>query len=138
MNQLPDLKQTEIPIESESDIIEVRQFVRQLAQTSGFDSFSLAALITAASELSRNVWTHAGSGRALISMVSHLSRQGMRLEFIDEGPGILDLDSAMAGGRSTKNSLGLGLSGTKRLVDDFQIESKPGQGTRVVVQKWKT
>jgi serine/threonine-protein kinase RsbT len=127
----------EIRIDREADIVAVRQRVRELAKEYHFDQFEVAALTAAASELSRNVWVHAKSGVAHISVLHNGRRVGMELEFVDHGPGIADLNRVLAGGFSTSKSLGLGLSGTKRLVDDFSIDSEPGRGTKVVVRKWK-
>lgn len=126
----------EIRIEKEADIIAVRQLVRELTKEYRFDQFASAALTTAASELSRNVWVHAQSGLARIGVVRG-DRIGLELSFVDQGPGIADLQRALAGGFSTANSLGLGLSGTKRLVDEFHIETQSGLGTTVVIRKWK-
>src|SRR5438094_3617927 len=126
-----------ISIEREADIVAVRQQARELAKELRFDQFAVAALTTAASELSRNVWVHAQKGLARISVLRNGARVGLELEFVDHGPGIADLNRALAGGFSTANSLGLGLSGTKRLVDEFNIESEPGRGTRIVIRKWK-
>ena len=127
----------EIRIDKEADIVEVRQRVRELAKNCGFDQFAVAALTTAASELSRNVWVHAQKGTARIAVLRSGRRIGVELEFVDHGPGIADLDRALAGGFSTANSLGLGLSGTRRLVDEFNIDTEAGRGTKVVVRKWK-
>jgi serine/threonine-protein kinase RsbT len=132
-----DLPGWEIRIDKEADIVEVRQRVRELAKQHGFDQFAVAALTTAASELSRNVWVHAQKGVARISVLRDRSRVGLELDFIDHGPGIADLNRALAGGFSTAKSLGLGLSGTKRLVDEFSIDTEAGRGTRVVIRKWK-
>lgn len=126
----------EIRIEKESDIIAVRQLVRELTKEYKFDQFAMAALTTAASELSRNVWVHAKSGVARVGVLRG-DRIGVELSFEDKGPGIADLQRAMAGGYSTANSLGLGLSGTRRLVDEFHIETEPGVGTTIVIRKWK-
>ena len=126
----------EIRIEKEADIIAVRQLVRELSKAHKFDQFATAALTTAASELSRNVWVHAKSGLARVQVLRH-DRIGIELLFVDQGPGIKDLERALAGGYSTANSLGLGLSGTKRLVDEFHIETKAGLGTTIVICKWK-
>jgi serine/threonine-protein kinase RsbT len=115
----------------------VRQLVRDLAKTYQFDQFAIAALTTAASELSRNVWVHARSGLARILVLGSDRKIGLELEFVDHGPGIADLARALAGGFSTANSLGLGLSGTRRLVDEFHIDTEPGRGTRIVIRKWK-
>ena len=127
----------EIRIDKEADIVEVRQRVRDLAKEYRFDQFAVAALTTAASELSRNVWVHAQKGIARIAVLRSGNRVGLGLEFVDHGPGIADLNRALAGGFSTSKSLGLGLSGTKRLVDEFSIDTEPGRGTKVVIRKWK-
>jgi serine/threonine-protein kinase RsbT len=132
-----DIPVWEIRIDKEADIVEVRQRVRELAKQQGFDQFAVAALTTAASELSRNVWVHAQKGVARIAVLRDRARVGLELDFVDQGPGIADLDRALAGGFSTAKSLGLGLSGTKRLVDEFNIDTEPGRGTRVVIRKWK-
>jgi serine/threonine-protein kinase RsbT len=127
----------EIRIDKEADIVAVRQQVRELAKEYRFDQFAVAALTTAASELSRNVWVHAHQGVSRIRVLRNGNKVGLELEFVDHGPGIADLDRALAGGFSTARSLGLGLSGTRRLVDDFKIDTAPGQGTKVVIRKWK-
>lgn len=127
----------EIRIDKEADIVEVRQRARQLAKDLGFDQFAVAALTTAASELSRNVWVHAQKGIALISVLHNGRQIGIELEFVDQGPGIADLNRALAGGFSTAKSLGLGLSGTRRLVDDFNVDTALGRGTTIVIRKWK-
>lgn len=125
-----------LPIDREDHIAEVRRVVKGIAQSRGFDAFATAAITTAASELARNVWTHARRGEVVCEVVSDGRRSGVRLEFRDEGPGISDLDRALRGGHSTARSLGLGLSGSRRLVDEFRIESTPGKGTVVQVVKW--
>jgi serine/threonine-protein kinase RsbT len=127
----------DIRIEKEVDIVAVRQLVRDLTKAHQFDQFAIAALTTAASELSRNVWVHAKSGSARIIVLENGKNVGIELQFNDQGPGIADLNRALAGGYSTANSLGLGLSGTKRLVDEFHIDTEPGRGTRIVIRKWK-
>src|SRR5215470_6045655 len=132
-----DAEQWEIRIDKEADIVAVRQRVRELAKELQFDQFAVAALTTAASELSRNVWVHAQRGVARIRILRNGNRVGVELEFVDHGPGIADLNRVLAGGFSTSRSLGLGLSGTKRLVDEFDIDTQPGRGTRIVIRKWK-
>jgi serine/threonine-protein kinase RsbT len=132
----PSADSWEIRIEKEADIIAIRQLVRELTKAHKFDQFASAALTTAASELGRNVWVHAKGGSARIAVL-HGSQIGLELSFVDRGPGIADLDRALAGGYSTANSLGLGLSGTKRLVDQFHIETEAGRGTTIVIRKWK-
>lgn len=124
-------------IKEESDIVIVRQEVRKLAEENGFNSFAQSALITAASELSRNIWTYAGVGEVLIQMIGSTQQVGMQIDFEDKGPGIADVKKVLAGGYSTAKSLGLGISGSKRLVDEFGIESSPDNGTKIMVRKWK-
>lgn len=131
------LSTQEMKIDSEDDVVLVRRAVRALAERRGFDSFACAALTTAVTELGRNIWVHARGGRAIIEELEDGPRPGVRVEFKDEGPGIPDITWAMAGGNSTASSLGLGLSGTKRLVDEFQIQSQVGKGTSVLITKWK-
>lgn len=124
-------------IDTEDDIILVRRRVRDLAQTSRFNVFATSAITTAASELARNVWVHAGGGAVQIEKLSDDDgRLGIRLQFTDSGPGIPDIDRVLAGGYSTANSMGLGLSGSRRLVDEFNIESSVGHGTLVTLIKW--
>jgi serine/threonine-protein kinase RsbT len=136
-NRLDDTSVWEIRIDKEADIVAVRQQVRELAKELQFDQFAVAALTTAASELSRNIWVHAQKGRARINVLRNGRRVGIELEFADHGPGIADLNRVLAGGFSTAKSLGLGLSGTRRLVDEFNIDSAPGRGTKIVIRKWK-
>jgi anti-anti-sigma factor len=100
------------------------------------DSFAVAAVTTATSELVRNVYVHAGGGKAILEEVTDGTRYGLRATFIDEGPGIDDLERALRGGYSTTHTMGLGLSGSRRLVDRFEIESEPGKGTCVKIEKW--
>jgi serine/threonine-protein kinase RsbT len=126
----------EIRIDREDDVVLVRRKVRELAQERGFDAFATAAVTTAASELARNVWMHARSGQAVVEQVEEAGRVGVRLELRDEGPGIADIERALRGGYSTGRSLGLGLSGSRRLVDEFFIDTAPGRGTIVRVVKW--
>jgi serine/threonine-protein kinase RsbT len=132
------ISRREMRIETEDDVILVRRAVRDLAQAHGFDVFASAALTTATSELTRNVWVHARRGLAIIEEVSNGDREGVRVTFQDEGPGIANIDRVMAGGFSTARSMGLGLSGSRRLVDDFELRSTVGQGTTVEIVKWKS
>jgi serine/threonine-protein kinase RsbT len=123
-------------IDTEDDIAFVRRKVRDMAQASRFDVFLSAAVTTAASELARNVWVHAGKGSVIVERISDDDRLGVRVEFKDDGPGIEDIDRVLVGGYSTANSMGLGLSGSRRLVDEFTIDSAPGRGTCVKFVKW--
>jgi serine/threonine-protein kinase RsbT len=123
-------------IACEDDVVLVRRAARELAHARGFDPFATAAITTAASELARNAWTHAGGGAAILEEIRDGERVGLRMRFEDQGPGIKDLDRALAGGNSTARSLGLGLAGSRRLVDDFDIQTAAGAGTKVTVIKW--
>ncbi|MBS2018858.1 MAG: ATP-binding protein [Deltaproteobacteria bacterium] len=124
-------------IDSEEDIIAVRRVVREFAEARKFDSFATAAITTAASELARNALVHGGKGLAEVEEVTDGYRVGIRLVFSDNGPGIADLQRALAGGNSTVRTMGLGLSGSRRLVDEFNIKTEVGCGTTVTVTKWK-
>jgi len=131
------LSSTKLKIDSEDDVVVVRRKVRALAMDRGFDSFSSAAVTTATSELTRNVWVHARGGFATVEEIAEGERLGLRVRFEDRGPGIPDIARVLAGGYSTAKSLGLGVSGSRRLVDEFLIESQVGEGTVVTFVKWK-
>lgn len=130
------LSREELPIRTEDDVVLVRRRVRELAQRRGFDGFAQAAITTAISEIARNALVHGGGGSVLVEEVERLGRFGLRVSTSDRGPGIAELERALAGGFSRTGTLGLGLSGSKRLVDEFQVETAPGEGTRVVLTKW--
>lgn len=131
------LSSQEMRLAVEDDIILARRRVREIAESRRFDAFATAAITTAASELARNVLVHAGGGVATIEEVQNGTRIGIRLCFQDEGPGIPDVQRVLAGGFSTARSMGLGLSGSRRLVDNFELSSEVGKGTTVTVVKWK-
>ena len=127
----------EVPIQTGDDVVRVRQQVRVTAAENGLSLVDQTKLVTAASELARNTLVYGGGGVARIEVVkSPTGRAGIRLDFVDEGPGIPDIDLALTDGWTSGNGLGLGLSGARRLVDEFELHSKPGEGTRVVVVKW--
>jgi serine/threonine-protein kinase RsbT len=127
----------ELPIQSGDDVVRVRQQVRTVAAKNGLSLVDQTKLVTAASELARNTLVHGGGGMARVEEVKSLNgRSGVKLHFTDEGPGIPDLDLALTDGWTTGGGLGLGLSGARRLVDEFELDSKPGTGTTVVVVKW--
>jgi serine/threonine-protein kinase RsbT len=127
----------EVPIRSGDDVVRVRQQVRTAAAANGLSLVDQTKLVTAASELARNTLVHGGGGVAQIEIVkSPLGRTGIKLHFADEGPGIPDIDLALTDGWTTGTGLGLGLSGARRLVDEFELNSKPGRGTSVTVVKW--
>ena len=127
----------ELPIRSGDDVVRVRQQVRTAAAETGLSLVDQTKLVTAASELARNTLVHGGGGAARIEVVKSPSgRTGVKLHFTDEGPGIPDIELALTDGWTTGTGLGLGLSGTRRLVDEFELTSEPGAGTSVVVVKW--
>ena len=125
------------PLTSSEHIVIVRQAVRQRSVDLGFSLVDQTKIVTAASELARNALLHGGGGKALIEVLHEGSRRGLRLTFEDSGPGIADIEQAMRDGFSTAGGLGLGLSGAKRLSNEFAITSTPGVGTRVTITRWK-
>lgn len=126
-----------MPLQNEADIVASRQAVRQLTQQLKFSLVDQTKMITAASELSRNVLVHGGGGRMRWELVDEGVRRGLRLHFEDEGPGIADMQLALTDGWTSGGGMGLGLPGSKRLVNDFDIQSAPGAGTRVSITRWK-
>jgi serine/threonine-protein kinase RsbT len=127
----------EMPIRSGDDVVRVRQQARNAAAENGLSLVDQTKLVTAASELARNTLVHGGGGVAQIEVVKSANgRTGVRLHFADEGPGIADIALALTDGWTSGTGLGLGLSGARRLVDEFELNSKPGAGTSVTVVKW--
>jgi len=127
----------ELPLQSGDDVVRVRQHVRTAAAKHGLSLVDQTKLVTAASELARNTVVYGGGGVARVEEVtSPTGRSGVRLQFVDEGPGIPDLDLALTDGWTSGSGLGLGLSGARRLVDEFELTSKTGEGTSVTVVKW--
>ena len=127
----------ELPIRTGDDVVRVRQQVRVIAAKTGLSLVDQTKVVTAASELARNALVHGGGGLARVDVVtSALGRNGIRVGFTDDGPGIPDVDLALTDGWTSGDGLGLGLSGARRLVDEFKLTSKPGSGTSVVVVKW--
>jgi len=126
-----------LPLRSEEDIVASRQKVRALTQQLKFSLVDQTKMVTAASELSRNTLVHGGGGMMVWEVLDEGVRRGLKLRFEDEGPGIPDLKLALTDGWTSGKGLGLGLSGSKRLMHDFEIETAPGQGTRVTVTRWK-
>ena len=125
-----------IPVSKEQDIIFIRNRTKEVAAKLGIGLLNQTKLITAASELFRNMLRHANGGKVTIQIISDLSKKGVQLIFEDSGPGIPDIDKAMEQGYSTVNSLGLGLSGARNLSDHFEINSEFGKGTTVKIIKW--
>ena len=130
------LSRDELPVTAEGDVVTVRRRAQAVAHERGLGTFAVAAITTAASELARNTLTHGGGGEAIVEAIERGGKHGVRMVFRDTGPGIADLSRALLGGYSTAKSLGLGLSGSKRLVDEFEVDTAPGKGTVVTVVKW--
>jgi len=124
-------------ITTSEDVVAVRQAVRQRAVDLGFNLVDQTKIVTAASELARNTLQYGGGGTLRIEEVLQGSRRGLRLVFEDNGPGIPNVEIAMKDGYTTGNGLGLGLSGAKRPSNEFFIESRPGEGTRVTIVRWR-
>ncbi|KKK06983.1 ATP-binding protein [Micromonospora sp. HK10] len=123
-------------IRSDEDVVRVRQLVRTTAVAAKLSLVDQTKLVTAASELARNTLIYGGGGTAEVTSVEDGRRRGVRIVFADDGPGIADLDQAFTDGFTTGGGLGLGLSGARRLVDDFDIWTTVGEGTRITVTKW--
>lgn len=127
----------EAPLRSEHDIVLARQQVRRLTQELQFSLVDQTKMVTAASELARNALVYGGGGMMAWEVLEVPGRRGLKLLFSDEGPGIPNLDLAMTDGWTSGKGLGMGLTGTKRLVNDFEIDTKVGAGTRVTIARWK-
>jgi serine/threonine-protein kinase RsbT len=128
---------THVVIAHDGDIVEARRKGRELAQQIGFSGSELTIIATAISEIARNIVVYADHGEISLSVADNGGRRGILVVARDEGPGIPDIERAMRDGYSTGNSLGLGLPGARRLMDDFEIMSTVGEGTTVTMRKWK-
>lgn len=126
-----------LPLRSSEDVVRVRREVRERAVAIGFGLVDQTKIVTAASEIARNTVEYGGGGTLRIETMRHGTRRGLRLTFSDEGPGIADIERAMTDGYTTGGGLGLGLSGAKRLSNEFEIRSTPGKGTVVALARWK-
>lgn len=124
-------------IQSSADVVLVRQAVRQFAVEVGFGLVDQTKIVTAASELARNTLDYGGGGTVEIETLQEGGRRGLRLTFADQGPGIPDIELALKDGFTTGGGLGMGLSGAKRLANEFEIQSVVGEGTRVTIVRWK-
>jgi serine/threonine-protein kinase RsbT len=124
-------------VRTTDDIVSVRQVVRKVAIGTGFNLVDQTKIITAASELARNTVIYGGGGILKIEILNNGSKSGVKLIFEDEGPGIADVELALKDGYTSGQGLGMGLGGARRLSNEFEIESKPGKGTRVAITKWK-
>jgi serine/threonine-protein kinase RsbT len=132
------IPQGELTIKTESDIVAARRTVRDAATQAGFTPTDVTRIVTAASELARNVFKYAGEGVMRWRGVDSDDNPGLELQFVDQGPGIADINLAMQEGYSTSKGLGLGLPGVKRLMDEMEIQSAVGKGTTVILKKWRS
>ena len=131
------LKTHTLPVKAESDIVHVRQTVRAWSIEIKCSLVDQTKIVTAASELARNLLIYGGGGEVRLTILQEGVRQGLRVVFEDHGPGIPDIAQAMKDGYTSGHGMGLGLGGAKRLVNDFEIVSKPGEGTRITITRWK-
>ncbi|HEY5415269.1 MAG TPA: anti-sigma regulatory factor [Gemmatimonadaceae bacterium] len=134
---MPVTKSEELELRSAADVVSVRQAVRTWAIDAGFSLVDQTKMVTAASEIARNTIDYGGGGTATLELIVESPRRGLRVVFEDKGPGISDIQQAMTDHFTTGNGLGLGLGGAKRLVNEFHISSRVGEGTRVVITRWK-
>lgn len=134
---MSETKRETVPLRNSNDVVLARQKVRQLATELRFTLVDQTKLVTAASELARNTLDHGKGGSMTVEQVGVGGRVGLKLVFEDQGPGIPDIETALKDGFTTGNGMGLGLGGSKRLVNEFYIDSAPGKGTRVTVVRWK-
>ena len=130
-------KSERVDIRSSDDVVRVRQVARTLALGAGLSLVDQTKIITAASELARNTLDYGGGGSLLAELVEVSGRRGLKLTFEDQGPGIADIEAALKDGYTTGKGMGLGLGGAKRLSNEFSIHSKPGEGTKIVIARWK-
>lgn len=126
----------EFKITSETDIVNSRKVIREFVKALGFGLTDITRIVTASSELVRNIYKYAGEGVMRYVEIKRDGRRGVEIVFSDDGPGIQDVNSAMEEGYSTANSMGLGLPGSKKLMDDMVVSSEPGEGTTVTIRKW--
>ena len=133
-----NVERTELlQVRTSNDIVRVRQLVREWAVQAGFSLVDQTKMVTATSELARNTVEHGGGGTARLDLLADGGRRGLRLTCEDQGPGIPDITLALKDGYTSRAGLGLGLPGARRLVNDFAIDSRPGEGTRVMITRWK-
>jgi serine/threonine-protein kinase RsbT len=134
---MPVVNGSTLGVANESDVVKVRQAVRAAALEIKCSLVDQTKVVTAASELARNLLIYGGGGEVFIELLDEGKRRGVRVVFEDRGPGIADIEQALRDGFTTGNGMGLGLGGAKRLVSDFEIVSAPGQGTRVTITQWR-
>lgn len=128
---------TTLPLKTDEDVVKLRKCVRENLLSLGFSLIEQTKMVTAASELARNTLKYGGGGEAELILLSDIDRRGLKLNFIDQGPGIADIDLALTDGYTSGGGLGLGLSGAKKLADEFELASQLGHGTTVTIIKWR-
>jgi len=131
------IKTETLQVTGESNIVSVRQAVRRLALEIKLSLVDQTKIVTAASELARNLLVYGGGGEVLLEILRSGTRTGLRVQFVDQGPGIPDVEQALRDGFTSGSGMGLGLGGARRLVNEFEIDSAPGKGTRVSIIRWK-
>lgn len=136
MTASPNEAPTVVAVEADSDVVRIRQLVRDVAIAAKLSLIDQTKLVTAASELARNTLVYGGGGKAAVRLIERHGVIGVEVAFSDAGPGIEDVDRALTDGWTSGNGLGLGLSGARRLVDEFELETAAGSGTTVRVVKW--
>ena len=134
---MPTIKTDRLDIRLSDDVVRVRQVARTFAVETGLSLVDQTKIVTAASELARNALDYGGGGKFVAEIVENVGRRGVRLTFEDKGPGIADIDTALKDGFTTGKGMGLGIGGARRLSNEFHIDSKPGDGTRVTIVRWK-
>lgn len=134
---MPLIRTDKLPVASDADVVAIRQRVRALAVESGFSLVDETKIVTAASELARNTVVYGGGGTVELELLVEGARRGVRLTFRDHGPGIADIEAAMRDGFTSGRGLGLGLGGARRLSNEFDIQSRPGEGTVVRITRWR-
>ena len=126
-----------LPLKTDEDVVRLRKYVRDNLVSLGFSLIEQTKMVTAASELARNTLKYGGGGEAHLISLTDIDRCGLKLNFVDQGPGIVDIDLALTDGYTSGGGLGLGLSGAKKLTDEFELQSQPGHGTTVTIIKWR-
>ena len=134
---MPTTKTERIDIRQSDDVVRVRQLTRTFAVEIGLSLVDQTKIVTASSELARNTLDYGGGGEVTLELVEQAGRRGVRLRFEDKGPGIADIEQALKDGFTSGKGMGLGLGGAKRLCNEFSIDSKPGEGTKVTIARWK-
>lgn len=134
---MPQTKSETVPVRSTSEVVMVRHMVRRWAVEIGFSIVEQTKIVTAASELARNMVEYGGGGVVVLEALDDGIRRGLRLTFDDKGPGIADVEQALRDGYTSGGGMGLGLGGARRLSNEFDIRSTPGEGTRVTIARWK-